>query len=316
MRERRLRASEQLRCSVRLPAHVRWHHHLLAKGLLDLQRDVQRGTVRAKVRVLLWRVAVYGTAQFRDDACPEPLQLMRSFHVLLVLLLVAMAPARASADPAMDAATLKAEGDASFDKGHFADAYDAYRRAYAEGRDPALLYNQARALEAMGEYPEALDKLDAFAQSAPPDVLAKVPKLAELTADLNARTSTIHVTTNAPNAHLFIRGKDVGTIDRERFVRARAGDAGLRVVADGYEPFTKDLRLTGGERVDIDAQLAPVRDTTTKKEGGGVASKWWFWTVLGVVVVGGVAATALVLTSDKDPQTGSFSPGQIRVHSF
>src|SRR5262249_34992707 len=115
---------------------------------------------------------------------------------------------------------------------------------------------------------------------------------------------------------LFIRGKDVGTIERERIVRARAGDAALRVVADGYEPFTKDLRLSGGARVDVDAQLAPVRDTTTKKEGGGVTSKWWFWTVLGVVVVGGVAATALVLTTDKDPQTGSFSPGQIRVQSF
>src|SRR5262249_27257583 len=211
-----------------------------------------------KVCVLLFRVDVYGAVRLHDALLSGPVPLMRSLFVLLILMLVAIAPARALADPATDAATLKAEGDEFFDKGHYADAYAACRRAYAQGRDPALLNNPARALQAMGEYPDALDKLEAFSQSAPPEVLGKVPKLAELTADLNARTSTIHITTNAPNARLFIRGKDVGTIDRERIVRARAGDAALRVVADGYEPFTKDLRLAGGARVDVDAQLAPV----------------------------------------------------------
>jgi tetratricopeptide (TPR) repeat protein len=101
------------------------------------------------------------------------------FLAFLVIVAVAFASfgsvGSAHAAPG-DAASLKAEGDSLFDKGRFADAYDAYRRAYDKSRSPALLYNQARALEAMGEYPEALDKLDAFQTTAPPELRARVPR--------------------------------------------------------------------------------------------------------------------------------------------
>lgn len=223
-----------------------------------------------------------------------------------------------SAQRSNDVSGLKAEGDALFDQGRYAEAYDAYKRAYAKAPDAALLYNEARALEAMGEYPEALVTLEQFSADAPADVRSKVPKLDELMADLRSRTSTIHVTTNAPGAHLYVRGKDMGAVDRERTVRARAGEASVRVVADGYEPYNASMNLAGDARVEVDASMKPNRPAASSGglASGGLASKWWLWTTIGAVIVGG-AATAVVLTTEKGPQNGEgFQPGQLRVRSF
>jgi hypothetical protein len=219
------------------------------------------------------------------------------------------APLPSGAD---EATRLKASGDALFDRGHFAEAYESYARAYRLQHDAALLYNEARALEAMGEYPQALDKLDEFERIAPPEVRARVPKLGKLTADLRSRITMLRLTTNAPNARLFVRDKDLGPIDRQVSVRVRAGTARIRLVADGYEPFEREVTLTGGGDLSIDAQLRPTRRATSESATKPLTSNWIFWTVVGAVVVGGVSVTAYALTTERSPETGTFAPGQIR----
>ncbi|MBX3198652.1 MAG: tetratricopeptide repeat protein [Labilithrix sp.] len=243
---------------------------------------------------------------------------MRRFAVVLLALSVVLshAPVAWAEVPTEDPSTLKASADQLFDQGRYAEANDLYKRAYTISSDPALLYNQARALESMGDYPEALDQLEAFDREAPPDVRAKVPKLDELAADLRARTATIHVTTNVPLAHLYIRGKDSGTIEREANVRARAGDASVRIEADGYEPFARDVTLPGGGAIDLDATLERTRTRTRAHADGGLTSKWWFWTALGVVAAGGVALSIVALTTEKAPERGTFDPTPIRVRGF
>jgi hypothetical protein len=242
------------------------------------------------------------------------------FSLLLVLLTVTMAAPAWSQGPVDP--VLKNEADALFDRGRYAEAYDLYKRLYTQTANPALLYNQARALEAMGEYPEALDQLEAFSRAAPADVRAKVPKLEELTNELRGRTTSIHVTTNVATARLYVRGRDLGPIERERHVRARSGEASIRVEADGYAPYAKEMTLPGGAVVDVDAQLKPARPA----EGGGagtstnndtpLTSKWWFWTAIGVVAVAGITVTILAVTIEKSPDQGTFSPSPIRVKGF
>lgn len=242
---------------------------------------------------------------------------MRVPLVSVVSLLVALSvacPARGQA-PDGRAAELKAQADALFDAGRFAEAYEGYGRAYGERADPTLLYNQARALEAMGEYPEALEKLEAFAREAPPDVRSKVPALEQLEAELRARITTVRVRTNASGARLFVRGKDEGVIEgAAREVRLRGGSAAVRVTADGYEPFSREILLPPGGSTEIDATLEPRSVAPPPESGaaarGGLLSRWWFWTAVGAVVVGG-AITAVALTTEKEPETGNFSPGRI-----
>jgi tetratricopeptide (TPR) repeat protein len=105
---------------------------------------------------------------------------MRATSLLAVLVLMSRAsiaraepapPASASASesaPASPAsADIKKRGDDAMDSGRPADALAAYVEAYGLTKDPALLYNKGRALQALGEVPQALEELLAFDRGAP-----------------------------------------------------------------------------------------------------------------------------------------------------
>jgi hypothetical protein len=270
-----------------------------------------------------------------------------------------------------EAARIKTAGDVLMDQERYADALGLYQKAYDLSGDPALLYNQGRALEAMGEYPEALDKLEQFDAEAPAALRARVPGLSDHIAELKTRIATIVVRSNAPGARLLLRQKAAGTIDRELTLRTRAGPATIEVTAEGYEPFRHDYDLSAGATLTVDAQLVPKKrealvvvrtrpaaDITIDgrpigrapletrlppgphelvahaqghqdervamtlalgdrrdldlelKSNPPITAKWWFWTAIGVVVVGG-AATAYALTTEKQPSSGSFTPGKV-----
>lgn len=167
----------------------------------------------------------------------------------------AFAQAKPAVDPKSEAARLRKEADTLMDQDKYADALALYQKAYELSADPALLYNQGRAHEAMGEYPEALDKLEHFEREAPPALQKKVSGLKEHLADLRNRITTVIVTTNVVGARLLIREKAAGTLEKETRVRARSGPATLEVTAEGYASFKTSTELPGGTTVTINAQL-------------------------------------------------------------
>lgn len=186
----------------------------------------------------------------------------RSVLALVVLAEVAhagAASAQAAKPPKTEAARLKKDADALMDQDKYVDALALYARAYELTADPALLYNQGRALEAMGEYAEAIDKLERFEREASPALRAKVPGLKDLLVDLRGRIATLVVTTNAPNARLLVREKAIGTLTpgKETRLRTRTGAATVEVVAEGFTSFKKDIDLVSGAPIKIDAQLQP-----------------------------------------------------------
>ena len=193
---------------------------------------------------------------------------VRAFVVSALLLSSSLA-STASAQPTSkvsksgkaEAARLKKEADLLMDQDRHADALHLYARAYELTSDPALLYNQGRALESLGEYPEALEKLERFDRQATPALRAKVPGLSDLLADLRGRIATLIVTTNAPHARLLVRDKAAGTIENEQVrIKTRAGSATVEVVAEGYAPFKKVIDLAGGAVTKVDAQLSPKKN--------------------------------------------------------
>jgi hypothetical protein len=156
-----------------------------------------------------------------------------------------------------EAAHLKSAADVLMDQDRYADAVVLYQRAYELSNDPALLYNQGRAFEALGDYPTALAKLEVFEHDAPPAVRARVPGLKELITDLRGRISTLVVRTNAPAARLLVRQKDEGMINAEKRLSIRAGPASIEVDADGFETFRRDLELSAGAVLVVEANLTP-----------------------------------------------------------
>jgi hypothetical protein len=133
-------------------------------------------------------------------------------------------------------------------------ALDAYERAYAIDKNPALLYNRGRTLQALGRYPEALEQLEAFEREAPAELKARVPKLRELISEVKGRVSTLTLASNIKGARVLVRRQLVGTTPLSP-IRLSSGTATIEVVADGYHPFKQTVTLPGGGQSSVHATL-------------------------------------------------------------
>lgn len=153
------------------------------------------------------------------------------------------------------ARALKKFGDRAMDSLRFADAYGAYADVFAITRDPALLYNMGRALQALNRYPEALTKLEAFEAVAPPALKARVPRLGQLIKDLRGRVGTLEIKCDVKNARVLVRSTVMGKLPLAEPLRLRAGVAEVEVEADGYFPYRTTVTLPGGGKASVEAKL-------------------------------------------------------------
>ncbi len=222
----------------------------------------------------------------------------------------------------------KEEGDALFVAKHFVEALARYDEAYAKTRNPALLYNRGRAFEALGRYPEALASIEQFATDAPAALRAKVPKLAELTAELRRHTTRLTVTCNVRGARVVVGERAIGTTPLPSPVVVGAGTATLDVRADGYRPDTRDIELPAGGLASLEVTLeaTPTPPSATKAAVARthavekdvarpepITSRWWFWTGVGVIVVGAAAGIYAAATIERSPSSGDgFTNPQVR----
>jgi hypothetical protein len=168
------------------------------------------------------------------------------------------APAYAQAPAQSDAArerALKTLGDAAMDALRYDDALRAYRDAYAILKNPALLYNQSRALEAHGEYADALTYLEQFEAAAPAALKARVPGLQDLDAILRSHVTMLTVHTNVAGASIVLRGASLGRSPMPDGVRASYAHATLLVAADKYVSQSRELELPGGGALTVDVEL-------------------------------------------------------------
>lgn len=169
--------------------------------------------------------------------------------------------------PAADAASLKSEGDALMDARDYPGALAKYQEAFRLSSDPALLYNQGRALELMGRFPDALEILQRFDAKASPELHEKVPNLKQLLEAIEGQTCMLTVKVSAPGAatieNITVRLGDMvvgNAVSVTRRVNAEKR-AHLEITADGFEPFSKDLELPGKGDVQVDAPLNPTDKT-------------------------------------------------------
>jgi len=177
------------------------------------------------------------------------------------------------------AAELKQRGDTAIDSMRYDEAVDAYTKAYAMTKDPALLYNRARALQALGDFPGALEGLEGFARAASPELKARVPRLAELLAEVRSHVATLALSCNVAGVRILLRDKVVGTTPLAGSLRLTAGAAKIEMTAEGYLPYAKTLDLPAGGVLDLDVTLvskakasilalrAPVAGTTAIVDG-------------------------------------------------
>ncbi len=176
--------------------------------------------------------------------------------LVLALCMIVPAIALADADPGSPE-DQKRRGDDAMVALRYADALSLYEQAYKTTKNAALLYNMGRAYEGLGDFPKALDNLEQFNRDASADLKARVPKLAELIADVSAHVAGVRVTCTVAGADIRLGTRIIGTtIVGSKGFRVPSGPATLEISAEGYFPFKRDLTLAAGKTETVDALLA------------------------------------------------------------
>ncbi|MFO0553207.1 MAG: PEGA domain-containing protein [Polyangiaceae bacterium] len=190
---------------------------------------------------------------------------VRCFVFGVVMATAALAQVRAAlAEPTKveQASALKAEGDALMESYQYAEALEKYQAAFALSGDPALLFNQGRALELMARYPEALRMLRDFDARASPELHERVGNLPTLIASIEAKTCEIEVKVTAMGAPVdgatVNLGKEVLGVSPLAVTRVNAREvARVEVTLEGFEPFNKEIELPSKGHVVVAVELVP-----------------------------------------------------------
>ena len=160
----------------------------------------------------------------------------------------------AQAEPLLSddlASEFKARGDKAIAAGDYAAAVEAYRKGDKIQHHPVFDYNLARALQGLGHYADALDELERFTREASPELTGRVPNLPALIQELRSNVGTV-VLEGEPHA-ARVRGNesDLGSYVPGRKIRCNVGPLELQVLAEGFAPIHRHLRIEAEETVSV-----------------------------------------------------------------
>lgn len=113
----------------------------------------------------------------------------------------------------------------------------------------------------------------------------------------------LRIESGTPGAIASVDGRRIGAVPVD--VPSAPGEHEVMLEREDYESASQRARVDPGKTRLVRFDLV---------EEPGLHERWWFWTGVGLVVAGGVA-TAIIVTREKDPPTGDFSPGQVGVAS-
>lgn len=126
-------------------------------------------------------------------------------------------------------------------------------------------------------------------------------------ATLATRSSAaiLRITSPVVGAAASVDHKPVGTVPAETTVNP--GEHRVGLTRDGYDSVETTIIVGAGEKKDVSLQMN-ARESIT--------GKWWFWTAIGVVVVAGGVTAFIAATTERDPDTGTIPPGQVKAQSL
>jgi hypothetical protein len=186
---------------------------------------------------------------------------MRASRSVLAFALaaIALAPRVALADDALaEAKELFRRGVELFEVGDLETALDLFRRSRARFASMQNTLDMAICLEALGRDDEALEAYDeAIAAFGKELSEAERANIARKVRALRAKVGSIDVASNV-NGAVVVDGRDRARLPLAAPIRVTAGAHVVRVIKDGFATFEATVDVGAGERVPIDAKLAPL----------------------------------------------------------
>jgi hypothetical protein len=240
---------------------------------------------------------------------------------VLVVAVLSLVSRAGFAEDTVRASELKSRADIAMDRGAYSEALTQYREAYAAAPSAPLLYNMGRAEEKLGNYHEALISLEAFEDTASPDLKAKVPRLAALIERLRSRVARVAIRTPVRGAVVLVAGEPRTATPMLRPLPVAPGPTRIEVRANGYATYRREVHAEQGKVTVVDVHLVPATSSTALTFADApardavrsepITKKWWFWTGVGVVVAAGAAGTVAILTTERAAPRGDIEPRQV-----
>jgi len=179
--------------------------------------------------------------------------------IAIALLLSLLAPSLARAEDALaEAKELFRRGVELFEAGDLETALDFFRRSRARFASMQNTLDMAICLEALGREDEALEAYDEAIAAFGKDLSdAERANIARKVRALRAKVGAIDIASNV-NGAVVIDGRDRARLPLATPIRVTAGTHVVRVIKDGFVTFETTIDVGAGERVSIDAKLAPL----------------------------------------------------------
>ncbi len=190
-----------------------------------------------------------------------PMLILSSLTLLLPVCLQAeeMDPARASFSTAIE----------RFAEEDYAGALEAFQESYNQRPKAFVLFNIAMCQKALFQYGESIttfllfleDSGDAVNPEKADAASAAIEELAKIVA-------TVHIEGAADGAGVAVDGETVARAPLESPLLLNPGRHRIEVTEEGFEPFTKEVAVVAGDRLDLSVSLEPlpVQESDTEIE--------------------------------------------------
>ncbi|MFO0615461.1 MAG: PEGA domain-containing protein [Polyangiaceae bacterium] len=180
----------------------------------------------------------------------------------LLAAVLAVAPGRASADPAPPAADAKDEAKRRFERGVELMNQKLWDEALAEFRASRALFptrgntqNSAVCLREVGRFDEALDMFDALLKEF---ATLSADERADVAAEIKAlrdHVGSVEILVIEPGARLVIDGRDRGETPFSAPLRVNVGSHVVRVVKQGFAVLEARVEVRPRENAQVDGVL-------------------------------------------------------------
>lgn len=188
---------------------------------------------------------------------------MRFGPAALICLLLCCLAAPAVAQTAPEAARAQADaliraGVALRKEGKEGEALDRFRQAYELDPSPRALGQMGLAAKSLRSWVEAERYLEGALAASQDAWVAENSAALELALEIVRKNlASLRVETNAPNAKLYVEGRQVASLPLDRALRVPAGTLRIEVHAQGHRSEARAAQLAAGQETALRFDLTP-----------------------------------------------------------
>ncbi|MEO8552225.1 MAG: tetratricopeptide repeat protein [Kofleriaceae bacterium] len=226
--------------------------------------------------------------------------------LILLLLLLGAAPARADDSPITQAGEHFDRGVGLYGEADYRAALVEFRRAYEIAPNAAVLYNLGQTYYQLQNYASALDAFERYLAESGDSPSHKTEVEAAIRT-LRARVGKLVVTTNLGSSEVTVDDELVGKTPLAAAVPVSIGRRKITVLHDGHSPEVRYVDIAAGETAKLAIDFPALPGSTQPNDQPGQPRSHErptkaLWIVSGALAAGAITVGVLGYVASRDLQ--------------